>query len=123
MSRHYGQMDQALWNAFLTAAGRASQLGRALQALKQMQVSSLGPEAAVPSIMAEMYTVKRPLQQNPLKEIITIHDVSGCVCLATRLALCTKNLTLYGNSTTEKWLGGSRWGFGCYCFSLTKNLI
>lgn len=37
VSRHYGQMDEALWNAFLTAAGRASQLDRALHALKQMQ--------------------------------------------------------------------------------------
>ena len=31
-------MDPGIWNAFITAAGRANQLQRALQALKDMQV-------------------------------------------------------------------------------------
>jgi pentatricopeptide repeat protein len=36
--KHSGQMDQALWNAFITAAGRASQMGRAVETLEEMQV-------------------------------------------------------------------------------------
>ena len=38
MKRSRGAVDPGIWNAFITAAGRANQLQRALQALKDMQV-------------------------------------------------------------------------------------
>lgn len=38
VAKNRGKMDQGIWNAFITAAGRASQLQRAVQALGEMQV-------------------------------------------------------------------------------------
>ncbi len=41
--KHPGQMDQALWNSFITAAGRASQMDRAVDTLEQMEVTLACP--------------------------------------------------------------------------------
>lgn len=38
VQKQRGRVDQGIWNAFITAAGRAAQLQRAVQALGDMQV-------------------------------------------------------------------------------------
>ena len=48
MKRSRGAVDPGIWNAFITAAGRANQLQRALQALKDMQVWLSCAHAALP---------------------------------------------------------------------------
>lgn len=55
--------DRAVWNALITAAGRAGQLQRAFQSLEEMQARAWTP---VPTLQPEKYVLQ--LKQPQLKQ-------------------------------------------------------